>query len=311
MDKSTSPPPTFKSSSLRGPGAGQAETLARIEARLQALESRLEQTTQLLEQALPMISMATDALDEVVTQSTQRTGVMPQERFEAVVGLAEKLSEPKVGETLTALLDKIELIGDVVDQLPGLVAMGVDSVDDITQSLAEHGSVETRLRLAADLLEQTSRPENLEHLSALLQRLEQLAEVAKLSDELPGLVAMGVDGVDELLAGLKRTPRELLESLQVWLELGGQVDAFLGQEKTRKMLESLLTDPAVLDVMSRAVNAAIDSSRSPITPMGPFGMFRQLRQPNAKSALGFLMRFLQSFGEGLDSGAQQRQKKLS
>ena len=91
--------------------------LARIEARLGALESRLQPALDVVAEAPAAIGTAIDMADDVAA----RLGDV-DERLRAALSLAERLSAP---QTLAQLHEAITM----AEQLPGLVATCIDIAD--------------------------------------------------------------------------------------------------------------------------------------------------------------------------------------
>lgn len=114
---------------------------AGLEARLARIEAMLEQVSRQLEQVTPMSAMAVDIVDELAADAVAR-GVDPAERLRGLMRLMETMSEPSTVRTLQGILervDRLEPLLEVVDQAPGLIAMGVDIFDEAVGNAIERG----------------------------------------------------------------------------------------------------------------------------------------------------------------------------
>ena len=77
------------------------------------------------DQSPGLMSMAIDALDDFANESAQ-SGIRLDERIKGLVDLFNKMSDP-------GMVAKIETLVQLPDQLPGLVAMVVDTVDGVAK----------------------------------------------------------------------------------------------------------------------------------------------------------------------------------
>ncbi|MGB5700600.1 MAG: hypothetical protein WBM49_12155, partial [Muriicola sp.] len=70
----------------------------------------------------PLVSIAADSLDDAI-QESEMQGTAMEDRLAAGLSLLSRISEPRILNALTALIDNME-------HAPGLVAMTADMVDD-------------------------------------------------------------------------------------------------------------------------------------------------------------------------------------
>ena len=177
----------------------------------------------------------------------------------------EKFSEEKTLHAIERLLSRIDTLEKAVDSLsttiqqgPGLMAMVTDMADEAYQSAETKGvNVEQRLGIALHLAEKITSPEQAEKLEKLLD----------LSDQLPGMISMVVDTIDE--------------NMQSALAHG--------------------FDPSMLRQVASSANDALTNAwtEPPAKVGGIFGILRSLKDPDRQKGLGFLMNFLKHFGETL------------
>ena len=120
------------------PSVEMAYTLSVILQKVEGIERRLEALDPVMEQAPGMISVATDTLDDMYALM-HRSGVDMEERVKQALVLLERLSQPKVMNSLNNLLDNLDLLEGLVLQAPGMTALMVDTVDDLIGNAAANG----------------------------------------------------------------------------------------------------------------------------------------------------------------------------
>ena len=100
-------------------------------ARMSTLEAAVDKLAVAMEQGPGLISMAADTVDETVRRAAER-GIYMEERIQHTIQLLEKLTRPEVAHQLSGLLD-------LADQAPGLIAMGMDTLDEQMRRAGENG----------------------------------------------------------------------------------------------------------------------------------------------------------------------------
>lgn len=103
-----------------------------VEARLAHIESMLEELHSHLQEVQPLAAMAVDIADEAAAEALSR-GVDPALRLRELTRLLEAISEPSTVRTLQGIIsrvDRVEPLLELVDQVPGLIAMSVDIFDE-------------------------------------------------------------------------------------------------------------------------------------------------------------------------------------
>ena len=123
------------------------------------------------------------------------------------VDLEKRLQDPDTREALGHLLDRLDTIERAVDlldrlerQMPHAIETGADMMDDELTRAAERGVVlDERAAEALRLAEKLTEPETVDVLTALIDRLDQLEQLAALADQLPDATMIAVDSIDELL----------------------------------------------------------------------------------------------------------------
>lgn len=123
------------------------------------------------------------------------------------VDLETRLQDPETREALVHLLDRLDTIERAVDlldrledQMPGAIETGADILDEELTRAADRGVVlDERAGQALQLAERLTEPETVEVLTALIDRLDQLEQLAALADQLPDATMVAVDSIDEAL----------------------------------------------------------------------------------------------------------------
>ena len=153
-----------------------------LEQRLTRIEQKLDRLTSVIDEAPVMMSMATDSVDELMTQERNK-GVDVDKRIRDGLHLLGRLSEPEVNRALHGLVDFVE-------EAPGLLSMAADSVDEEIRR-GNQGPVRLDDRLAGiqHLLNKLTDPEMVQKLDGAM----------KLAEQAPGLTAMMVDSADEFM----------------------------------------------------------------------------------------------------------------
>lgn len=181
---------------LRPPST--ADTLARIEAKLDRLERALGPLSVLAE-APAMAGTALEAIDDVARGQEANFDA----RMRGAVEVLERISRP---QTL-AMLNRVV---DIAESVPGLVATAVDSIDDVADPDATdiHGRIEAGVALLGRL----THPDTLKTVTGLL---DQVTNPAPVETGIPVLDAYASDGMS-----MEQLARE-------GLQLIGQVVVFM------------------------------------------------------------------------------------
>jgi uncharacterized protein YjgD (DUF1641 family) len=144
-------------------------TEPKTSAQLEMLLSRLDLLANAVEQAPGMVSMAADTLDDLFA-SVSANGVGIDERLRLSLQLVDRLTEPKTVEVLTKLLDNIKTVETLLDDGPGLVAMAVDTVDDVyVQALRAGIDIEAIARSSVDAAARVAELVKSEEVHALME----------------------------------------------------------------------------------------------------------------------------------------------
>ena len=109
------------------------------------------------------------------------------------------------------------------------LATGTDVVDEKVAAAAERGiNVDQRLNDLGDLITRLTEPENLAALKTVVSLLPALAELAKVANEVPNVVATLGDVFDDTQQRLSAegldTEKGIVNGLRAALWLGSQVE---------------------------------------------------------------------------------------
>ena len=225
-------------------------TLQAIEhllAKIDTLDKAVEDLTVVMHQGPGMVAMAADFVDDAYMRADAK-GVNIEERLQNALEIAEKLTAP-------AMVDKLNHLFKLTDQMSGLVAMKVDAMDEIYREADANGvNLDERIKSALSLAEKITAPDMMEKMEGLIQ----------MSNQLPGLIAMGADIFDE---------------------------------RMRKAREEGYDPQHLIDIARTANHALTNAQNEPPAKVGLFGIFKMLKDPDRQRGLGFIMNFLKHFGK--------------
>lgn len=178
--------------------------------------------------------------------------------------IQERLNQEATLKALDHLLDRLDTIENAVERLagvieqgPGLVSMAADSADELITDAHKQGiDIQERAQNSLHLLERLTSKET-------TQKLDQLM---MLTDQLPGLIAMGMDSADEGYRHLEASGVDLTALAKVTTSAGAALSAAEKEEAQR---------------------------------VGVFGLLRAMKDPDRQKAMGFLMNFLKNLGKKL------------
>lgn len=190
------------------------------------------------------------------------------------------------------------------------LATGADLVDEQVSRAGKSGvDVEHRLSGLLGLLVQLTAPENMKALQTLIERLPQLAQLAKLADEVPNLLAVFGDVFDEFQQRCESEGINLecsmVNGLHAALWLGCQIDK---QDLSRlgELLKSDILSHESIVVIGNAANALTAAQKKSASEtqkqrIGMFGLMSVLRNPDVQKAVAFAAQFGQEFGRSMEA----------
>ena len=166
-----------------------------------------------------------------------------------------------------------------------------------------------------DLVIQLAQPRTLKVLVGLVHELPRLEPLLAQLDQIPGLIALAVDTVDELIAKAQANGHRVEDIVRNAFLAAGKVVGLLESPQVVGLLESGILAPEALAVVSQASHALAAASAGPSGRAGLFALWRASRKPEFQRATDFLVRFAGAFGHRLEGGpaalpAAQDQLKL-
>ncbi|WP_457651467.1 DUF1641 domain-containing protein [Rhodocaloribacter sp.] len=284
-----------------------AAALNRLIDRIDTLESAVEKLAAMMAQGPGMAALFVDVADDTAAHMMDR-GIDLDERMKNALMLAEKLTAPKTVEVLGGLIDRIdrlERLNAFAEQAPGMAALFVDVADDTAAHMMDRGiDLDERMKDALALTEKLTEPRNMQILSGLVDRLDQLDEALAMTDQAPGMIAMFVDIADEMFkeaidAGVD-VEKGIIQGAKAAIAFG-QILGPHELESIKALVTSGVLEPKAVNAVAGAGRALAASQETPAEPIGPLGLLRSLRDPDIQKALGFLIKFAKYFGrEDLD-----------
>jgi len=218
------------------------DLLESMDGRMCRLEGQVAELTEVTQLAPALLAGVTDTVDHHVTAASER-GVDVDAHVRSSVQLVEALTAPATVATVSRMLDRMDVIEQslsVAEQLPGLAAGAVDTVDRLIASAAASGiNIDARLRASLALAERLTDPTTVEALLTVTEQAPQLAEVTAALAQAPGMIAGAVDTVDITIGRLAAS--------------GIDIDARL---KAAVLATERFTDPAVLAALSSLADKA-------------------------------------------------------
>jgi hypothetical protein len=230
--------------------------------------------------------------------------------------LQQRMAEPETAAALNRLLDRagdlekwLRLLADFESSAPNLIAVATDSIDDACHRANEQGiQIDQRLQGLTRLLVRLTEPETLSAAEGLLGRLVTLHQAGDWIDELPNLIAIAVDVLDEWTASLKQEGIDLEASLRQGLRAALWLGSQIRQEELERLgylLRSDVLHPHSVEAVGMAGTALASCHQGACEHPAPkrvgmWGLLTALRDPNTQRAVAFGLQFAKCFGNALD-----------
>lgn len=196
---------------------GLAERLTRPE-----MVSQLHDALDIAESAPGMIAGAVDTMDGLVAR-LDATGVTLDERLNATLTLAERLSRPEMTAQLNQLLD-------VAETAPGLIAGTVDTLDSVMGRIQAEGiNLDERFAMLLQAAEVLTRPEMLSLVHAVLERQEDLQRLVQTLLDSGVFEEKAVSVVGGAGQALVESRGEALQPVGAWAALTSIRDPDVGR----------------------------------------------------------------------------------
>lgn len=186
---------------------------------------------------------------------------------------------------------------------------GADFIDEKIGQAAQQGvDVEPRIGSLLEILLKVTEPKTMAALSTLVERLPQLAQLAKMADEVPNLLATVGDVLDDFQQRCAQEgidmEKSLANGLHAALWLGSHVEkddlARLGE-----LLKSDILSHNSISVLGNAANSLSSAQQNACvskTPerVGMLGLVGLLRNPDIQKSIAFAAKFGECFGRNMD-----------
>ena len=271
----------------------------------------------MMSQAPGMVAGAIDTVDGVIGGLHAR-GIDVDARVKALLVATEKLTDPAVLGTLTRLADQAPLLEEslqIAEQLPGMAAGAMDTVDGLVRQLQSRGvDLDARMRGILAVTEAATDPRALAAVERLLKNPDALVQLAELAEQAPGMVAGAIDTFDGMVGRLAERGidfdqrvvalTQALEALTdpVIIHLLNTVLA-RGCDLSRlveTLLESGVFDEEAVQVVGSTSHAVVQTQADKPAPVGAFGALGAIFDPDVQRSLGFAIAFARTFGKRLN-----------
>lgn len=227
----------------------------------------------------------------------------PSTETQAAAALERLLARAAELEQTLASLRQLE------QTLPSLLAIATDFVDDSVRRAGRRGiDVDQRMQGLGGILVKLTEPQNLTALETLIGRLPDVARLAELADQVPGLLAIATDVFDEWAQQLAADGIDLetavRRSLWAVLYLGNRIEED-ELERLGMLLRSDVLDEHAVEVVGLVGQSLARCQRESChipSPQraGALALLRALFEARTQRSLGFALRFLKCFGDSLD-----------
>jgi uncharacterized protein YjgD (DUF1641 family) len=218
--------------------------------------------------------------------------------------LQERINEPETAERLSRMLDRLESIESTLARLevavshgPAVVSTLADIADEAADRVHDAGiDLDERIRVSLALAEKLTDPKTASALAGLLSRLDKIDQITALLDDLPGLISMMVDAVDEIYAGAESVGISIDARVRSTFALGEKLTA----PATVDALDQVL-DPGAVGFVGMLGDTLARCQKECLSREEPYSatvweLMRASRDPDARRAMGFLVTFGKLFG---------------
>ncbi len=289
---------------------GTVDALNRLLDRIDTLEESVDKLSNAAGQAPQMVAMMADIADESSRDAAAR-GIDIDARLHSLLGIAEKLTEPRTVEVLSGLLDRMDQLEELVkltDQLPGAVAMAADIVDDTYATAAAAGvDVEARTKAGLALAEKLTAPQNMATLTKLVDQMDKVDTAVGMLDQAPGMMAMGMDITDDIMARAMESGLDVDKFTTQGLSALIKFSSLVASDEFDELVFSGILDTETIAIVSDVGETLVECKKDPPRRLSILGLARELNDPDAKVAMGFLANFAKHFGHRI---CEERRREL-
>jgi uncharacterized protein YjgD (DUF1641 family) len=206
-----------------------------------------------------------------------------------------RINNPDMALALNRLLDRIDALEAAVErmnatvgQVPTLIGMVGDVADEAYRTAANAGiNLEERARSGLDLLVQLTAP----------PMVHQLQQLLTLAEQLPGLLAMTGDVIDDAYRSATNAGIDLENMVKQGGIAAQRLSDLMRSAEFTALMNSGMLDPKAVRLLGSAATALVTSQEKHPQQIGPLGLLGALRDPDIQKALGFFMAFAKEFGK--------------
>lgn len=278
------------------------------------------EAAEVLAQAPGMVAGAIDTVDGVMGGLAAR-GIDVDARLRALLAATERLTDPVVLGTLTRLADRAPMLDEamqVAEQLPGLAAGALDTVDGVVRQLQASGfDLDARIRGVIAVTDAATNPRALAAIERLMANPEALEHLADVAEAAPGMVAGAIDTFDSVVGRLAANGIDFNERVTLLVKaLESLTDPVIvhllqtvlarGTDLSRLvevLLESGVFDEDAVSVVGSTSTAVVQTQAAKPPPVGAFGALGAVFDPDVQRSLGFAIAFARTFGKRLNHSA--------
>jgi len=204
--------------------------LVQLLDRLDAVDQALSLAEIVLRDGPAITAMVADTLDEVYREAGV-PGLELQQRTRTALELAGKLTQPSTAQSLSRLMDQLQVLEHsleglrlIVESGPGVVAGLADSLDEFCRQAGMSSvDLDQRIQKGLQLLGKLTQPATLEALAGLVAQAHVLDQstglLAEILERGPGVAAAVADSVDELYRDALRSGIDPHARLKACLEI--------------------------------------------------------------------------------------------
>ena len=211
-----------------------------------------------------------------------------------------------------ALEERVAALSEVANEAKNAVAIATDTADEAVAGLLSSGvDLQQRAKDSLALLETMTEEKTLHALQAMLQQVSDLQPALAMLHEIPNLVAMTGDIVDESVEKLAKQGIHVEVMARQLARSAAKLAVLTEPENFDAFLESGIMDPPVVRFVGHIGRALAKGHVEAAPPVGMFGLLQAIRDPDVQRFTGFLVRFAKCIGHSLGEQALLSKEAVS
>ena len=229
-----------------------------------------------------LLSMGGDAIDESYRKAAQK-GIDIEQRLGAALEIAEQLTRPELVAKLKQLLETSE-------QLPGLLSMATDAIDEQIETARLRGiDIEQRFGNAISMIEKLTAP----------SIHKQLDQAILFSEQLPGLLAMVMDSVDNWMRSSNLKDLDINTLTTEGTDALHQLAQIMKSDDYQNLKQQGILNESYIQLLGQSLKAVEEAQQTPTSRLSIWGIMRALKDPDRQKAISFLLNVAKQFGQKL------------